>query len=107
MASDDLSCRTLFSSCYLTILLFFFLLFLIPYVNGEKQDKQVTLDQRPVNEADQMNSPNNDSIGVAHASKHGLVGEHSGHLHGSLKEDEQFNSSKHEVPSGPNPVSNR
>lgn len=54
-----------------------------------------------------MNSPNNDSIGVAHASKHGLVGEHSGHLHGSLKEDEQFNSSKHEVPSGPNPVSNR
>ena len=106
MASDDLSCRTFFSSCYLTLLLLFLLL-LLPLVNGEKQDKQVTLDQRPVNEADQMNSPNNDSVGVAHASKHGLVGEHSGHLHGSLKEDELFNSSKHEVPSGPNPVSNR
>lgn len=27
--------------------------------------------------------------------------------HGSIKEEEIFNSTKHEVPSGPNPVSNR
>ncbi|KAM0943735.1 hypothetical protein DsansV1_C13g0125291 [Dioscorea sansibarensis] len=99
---------TLMSSWYSTL---FFLFLLLLFATGEKQARPVSENRRPLNKGGQMESPESCPCAASNTSKHSSVGEFHNkrtHYHGSTKEDDElFNNSKHEVPSGPNPISNR